>query len=312
MVFERKESVQKLINQLAIENLKLLIGSDNIEDLVGYVVLDTCNNVFSMVIGIAEDEEIELFAFDGSMQKYILDPEYMTIVDVNAIEEFVEDNEEDSCNKCELCGANTDQLLFLDIDDDEDETIFVCPDCYDKVTDYEDEHPHIKLGLEGMEMLVSDERNFINTETDKEEEKKSAYDGITKEEQKDQILKCIQDNSKQAIYWKDKLKELEEDDQEEIECDDIKISAEDLKEDDSETDCDYFIKKYNCWKNKLKRLEEDDSKTDYDYFIDDGKKKIKINDMSYKEGNLEKRIMPELRINSVDYFGTNKDGEDNE
>lgn len=312
MVFERKESVQKLINQLAIENLKLLIGSDNIEDLVGYVVLDTCNNVFSMVIGIAEDEEIELFAFDGSMQKYILDPEYMTIVDVNAIEEFVEDNEEDSCNKCELCGANTDQLLFLDIDDDEDETIFVCPDCYDKVTDYEDEHPHIKLGLEGMEMLVSDERNFINTETDKEEEKKSAYDGITKEEQKDQILKCIQDNSKQAIYWKDKLKELEEDDQEEIECDDIKISAEDLKEDDSETDCDYFIKKYNCWKNELKRLEEDDSKTDYDYFIDDGKKKIKINDMSYKEGNLEKRIMPELRINLVDYFGTNKDGEDNE
>lgn len=219
MVFERKENVQKLINQLAIENLKLITVSNDIEDLVGYAVFDTCNNIFSMVMGITEDEEIELFAFDGSMQKYILDPEYITIVDVNAIEEFVEDNEEDSCSKCELCGANTDQLLFLDIDDDEDETIFACGDCYDKVTDYEDNHPHIKLGLEGMKMLVSDERNFINTETDKEEEKKSAYDGITKEEQKDQILKCIQDNSKQAIYWKDKLKELEEDDQEEIECD---------------------------------------------------------------------------------------------
>lgn len=286
MVFERKENVQKLINQLAINNLKLIIASDNIENLVGYAVFDTCNNIFSMVMGITEDEEIELFAFDGSMQKYILDPEYITIVDINAIEEFVEDNEEDSCNKCELCGANTDQLLFLDIDD-EDETIFVCGDCYDKVTDYEDNHPHIKLGLEGMKMLVSDERNFINTETDKEEEKKSAYDGITKEEQKDQILKCIQDNSKQAIYWKDKLKELEEDDPEEIECDDIKISAEDLKEYNLETDCDYFI--------------------------DDGKNKIKINDISYKEGNLEKGIMPKLRINLInDYFGTNKDGEDNE
>lgn len=213
----RKENIQKVINKLSIENLKLIIGSDNIEDLVGYAVLDTCNNVFSMVMGITEDEEIELFAFDGSMQKYILDPEYITIVDVNAIEEFVEDNEEDSCNKCELCGANTDQLLFLDIDDDEDETIFVCGDCYDKVTDYEDNHPHIKLGLEGMKMLVSDERNFINTETN-DEGKKSAYDGITKEEQKDQILKCIQDNSKQVIYWKDKLKEVEEDDSEEIEC----------------------------------------------------------------------------------------------
>lgn len=268
MIFERRENVQKLINKLAIENLKLIIGSDNIEDLVGYAVFDTCNNIFSMVMGITEDEEIELFAFDGSMQKYILDPEYITIVDVNAIEEFVEDNEEDSCNKCELCGANTDQLLFLDIDDDEDETIFVCPDCYDKVTDYEDDHPHIKLGLEGMKMLVSDERNFINTETDKEEEKKSAYDGITKEEQKDQILKCMED-SKQVIYWKDKLKELEEDDPEEIECNNS--------------------------------------------FIDDGKKKIKINDISYKEGNLEKGIMPKLRINLInDYFGTNKDGEDNE
>lgn len=216
MVFERKENVQKVINKLAIENLKLITVSNDIEDLVGYAVFDTCNNIFSMIMGITEDEEIELFAFDGSMQKYILDPEYITIVDVNAIQEFVEDNEEESCSKCELCGANTDQLLFLDID--EDETIFVCGDCYDKVTDYEDEHPHIKLGLEGMKMLVSDERNFINTETDKEEEKKSAYDGITKEEQKDQILKCIQDNSKQAIYWKDKLKGLEEDDPEEIEC----------------------------------------------------------------------------------------------
>ena len=152
------------------------------------------------------------------MQKYIVDPEYITIVDVNAIEEFVEDNEEDSCSKCELCGANTDQLLFLDIDDDEDETIFVCGDCYDKVTDYEDEHPHIKLSLEGMKMLVSDERNFINTETDKEEEKKNPYEGITKEVQTDQILKCME-GSKQVIYWKDKLKGLEEDDPEEIECD---------------------------------------------------------------------------------------------
>lgn len=218
MVFERKENVQKLINKLAIENLKLIIASDDIEKLVGYAVFDTCNNVFSMIMGITEDGEIELFAFDGSMQKYILDPEYITIVDVDSIQEFVEDNEEESCNKCELCGGRTDQLLFLDIDEDNDETIFVCGDCYNKVTDYEDEHPHIKLGLEGMKMLVSDERNFINTETDKEEEKKSAYDGITKEEQKDQILKCIQDNSKQAIYWKDKLKELEEDDSEEIEC----------------------------------------------------------------------------------------------
>lgn len=217
MIFERKENVQKLINKLAIENLKLITVSNDIEDLVGYAVFDTCNNIFSMVMGITEDEEIELFAFDGSMQKYILDPEYITIVDVNAIEEFVEDNEEDCCSKCELCGANTDQLLFLDIDDDEDETIFACGDCYDKVTDYEDTHPHIKLGLEGMKMLVSDERNFINTETDKEE-KKNAYDGITEEVQTDQILKCME-GSKQVIYWKDKLKELEEDDPEEIECD---------------------------------------------------------------------------------------------
>lgn len=218
MVFERRENVQKLINKLAIENLKLITVSNDIEDLVGYAVFDTCNNIFSMVMGITEDEEIELFAFDGSMQKYILDPEYITIVDVNAIQEFVEDNEEESCNKCELCGEKTDYLLFLDIDEDDDEPIFVCDDCYDKVTDYEDEHPHIKLGLEGMKMLVSDERNFINTETDKEEEKKSAYDGITKEEQKDQILKCME-GSKQVIYWKDKLKGLEEDDPEEIECD---------------------------------------------------------------------------------------------
>ena len=218
MVFERKENVQKLINKLAIENLKLIIASDDIEKLVGGAVFDTCNNIFSMIMGITEDEEIELFAFDGSMQKYILDPEYITIVDVDSIQEFVEDNEEEFCNKCELCGGRTDQLLFLDIDEDDDETIFVCGDCYDKVTDYEDEHPHLKLGLEGMKMLVSDERNFVNTETN-DECKKSAYDGITKEEQKDQILKCIQDNSKQVIYWKDKLKEVEEDDSEEIECD---------------------------------------------------------------------------------------------
>lgn len=218
MIFERRENVQKMINQLAIENLKLIIGSDNIESLVGYAVFDVCNNIFSMVMGITEDEEIELFAFDGSMQKYILDPEYITIVDVDTIQKFVEDNEEESCNKCELCGDKTDYLLFLDIDEDDDELIFVCDDCYDKVTDYEDEHPHIKLGLEGMKMLVSDERNFINTETDKEEEKKSAYNGITKEEQKDQILKCME-GSKQVIYWKDKLKGLEEDDPEEIECD---------------------------------------------------------------------------------------------
>ena len=218
MIFERRESIQKVINKLAIENLKLITTSNDIEDLVGYAVFDTCNNIFSMIMGITEDEEIELFAFDGSMQKYILDPEYIIIVDVDAIQEFVEDNEEESCNKCELCGEKTDYLLFLDIDEDDDETIFVCDDCYDKVTDYEDEHPHIKLGLEGMKMLVSDERNFINTETDKEEEKKSAYDGITKEEQKDQILKCME-GSKQVIYWKDKLKGLEEDDPEEIECD---------------------------------------------------------------------------------------------
>lgn len=278
----RKENIQKVINKLSIENLKLIIGSDNIEDLVGYAVLDTCNNVFSMVMGITEDEEIELFAFDGSMQKYILDPEYITIVDVDSIQEFVEDNEEESCNKCELCGGRTDQLLFLDIDDDEDETIFVCGDCYDKVTNYEDNHPHIKLGLEGMKMLVSDERNFINTETN-DEGKKSAYDGITKEEQKDQILKCIQDNSKQAIYWKDKLKE---DDPKEIECNDIKISAKDLKEDDEETEC-------GC-------------------FIDDGNKKIKIDKCIYKTGDLEKGIPPELRLIVDKYLNKNKDGEDNE
>lgn len=283
MVFKRKESVQKLINKLAVENLKLIIASDDIEKLVGYAVFDTCNNIFSMIMGITEDEEIELFAFDGSMKKYILDPEYITIVDVDSIQEFVEDNEEEFCNKCELCGGRTDQLLFLDIDEDDDETIFVCGDCYDKVTNYEDNHPHIKLGLEGMKMLVSDERNFINTETDKEEEKKSAYDGITKEEQKDQILKCIQDNSKQAIYWKDKLKE---DDPEEIECNDIKISAKDLKEDDEETEC-------GC-------------------FIDDGNKKIKIDHCSCKPGDLEKGIPPELRVIIDKYLNKNKDGEDNE
>lgn len=266
MVFERRENVQKLINKLAIENLKLITVSNDIEDLVGYAVFDTCNNIFSMVMGITEDEEIELFAFDGSMQKYILDPEYITIVDVNAIEEFVEDNEEDSCSKCELCGANTDQLLFLDIDEDEDETIFVCGDCYDKVTDYEDEHPHLKLGLEGMKMLVSDERNFINTETDKEE-KKNPYDGITEEEQKDQILKCMQGTSKQVIYWKDKLKELEEDDEEETEC--------------------------GC-------------------FIDDGNKKIKIDHYSYKPGDLEKGLPPELKLIVDKYLNKDKDGEDNE
>lgn len=215
MIFERNENTQKLINKLAMENLKLIIASDNIENLVGCAVFDTCNNIFGMVMGITEDEEIELFAFDGSMQKYILDPEYIILVGVDAIEEFVEDNEEEFCNKCELCGGRTDQLLFLDIDDDE--TIFVCGDCYDKVTDYEDEHPHIRLSLEGMKMLVSDERNFINTETDKEEEKKNPYDGITEEVQTDQILKCME-GSKQLIYWKDKLKGLEED-LEEIECD---------------------------------------------------------------------------------------------
>lgn len=219
MIFERKENVQKLINKLAIENLKLIIASDDIENLVGCAVFDTCNNVFSMILNITEDEEIELFAFDGSMQKYILDPEYITMVDVDAINEFIEDNEEEeSCDKCELCGEEAEYPLFLEVDDADDETIFVCEDCYDKVTDYEDDHPHLKLGLEGMKMLVSDERNFINTETDKEEEKKSAYDGITKEEQKDQILKCME-GSKQVIYWKDKLKGLEEDDSEEIECD---------------------------------------------------------------------------------------------
>lgn len=212
MVFERRESIQKVINKLAIENLKLIISSDNIEDLVGYAVFDTCNNIFSMIMGITEDEEIELFAFDGSMQKYILDPEYITIVDVNAIQEFVEDNEEESCSKCELCGNRTDQLLFLDIDENDDETVFVCGDCYDKVTDYEDAHPHIKLSLEGLKMLVSDERNFVNRETDKEEEK-NAYDGISEEVQTDQILKCMKDISKKDIN------------------NNIKISAEDLKED---------------------------------------------------------------------------------
>lgn len=219
MVFERKENVQKLINKLAVENLKLIIASDDIEKLVGCAVFDTRNNIFSMIMGITEDEEIELFAFDGSMQKYILDPEYITIVDVDSIQEFVEDNEEESCNKCELCGGRTDQLLFLDIDEDDDETIFVCGDCYDKVTNYEDEHPHIKLGLEGMKMLVSDERNFINTETDKEEEKENAYDGITEEVQTDQILKCMKDINN-----------------------DIKISAKDLKEDNpAETESGCFI-----------------------------------------------------------------------
>lgn len=267
MVFERKENVQKLINKLAVENLKLIIASDDIEKLVGCAVFDTCNNIFSMVMAITEDEEIELFAFDGSMQKYILDPEYIILVDVDAIQEFVEDNEEEFCNKCELCGGRTDQLLFLDIDEDDDETIFVCGDCYDKVTNYEDEHPHIKLGLEGMKMLVSDERNFINTETDKEEEKENAYDGITKEEQKDQILKCME-GSKQVIYWKDKLKELEEDDSEEIECNNS--------------------------------------------FIDDGSRKIKLDHCSYKSGDLEKGIPPQLRIFIDKYFNKDKDGEDDE
>lgn len=268
MIFERKENVQKAINKLAIENLKLITVSNDIEDLVGYAVFDTCNNIFSMVMGITEDEEIELFAFDGSMQKYILDPEYITIVDVNAIQEFVEDNEEESCSKCELCGNKTDQLLFLDIDENDDETIFVCGDCYDKVTDYEDEHPHIRLSLEGLKMLVSDERNFVNRQTDKEEEK-NAYDGITEEVQTDQILKCMKDASKKDIN------------------NDIKILAEDLKEDDpEETEC-------GC-------------------FIDDGKKKIKIDHCSCKPGNLEEGISPELRVFINKYFNKDKEGEDNE
>lgn len=227
MIFERKENIQKVINKLAMENLKLITVSNDIEDLVGYAVFDTCNNIFSMIMGITEDEEIELFAFDGSMQKYILDPEYITIVDVNAIQEFVEDNEEEFCNKCELCGGNTDQLLFLDIDDN-DETIFVCPDCYDKVTDYEDEHPHIKLGLEGLKMLVSDERNFINNTEPEKEEKKNAYDGITNELQIDQIKEM------DKVITKNLNKSYMESMMNKYINDDIKISAEDLKEDDSE------------------------------------------------------------------------------
>lgn len=280
MIFERKENIQKVINKLAMNNLKLIIASDDIENLVGCVVFDTCNNIFSMVMGITEDEEIELFAFDGSMQKYILDPEYITLVDVDAIQEFVEDNEEDSCNKCELCGGKTDQLLFLDIDDN-DETIFVCPDCYDKILDYEYDHPHIRLGLEGLKMLVSDERNFINnTETD-EEEKKNAYDGITNELQINQIKEM------DKVITKNLNKSYMESMMNKYISDDIKISAEDLKEDDEEeTEC-------NC-------------------FIDDGNKKIKIDHCSYEPGDLEKEIPPRLRLFINEYFNKDKDDEDDE
>lgn len=310
MVFERRENVQKLINKLAIENLKLITVSNDIEDLVGYAVFDTCNNIFSMVMGITEDEEIELFAFDGSMQKYILDPEYITIVDVNAIEEFVEDNEEDSCSKCELCGANTDQLLFLDIDEDDDETIFVCGDCYDKVTDYEDEHPHLKLGLEGMKMLVSDERNFINTETN-EEDKKSAYDGITKEEQKD-LLNIVEKIKKPATVFGFKedinlINEMK------------KWQTNDFKKDMNnkiktflgrweETECNDFDKKdiNNDIKISPEEIECDNS------FIDDGKEKIKIDKCIYKTGDLEKGIPPELKLIVDKYLNKDKEGGDNE